>query len=356
MSDQEPVVPQPGRARVNSHRSMAGHAIQPVARHDMSNSNPGHRTPIKKISAPLQSSATQTRPRQRSNFVRPSHLISDVAPVKPKPQITSSHLTIIKPQPIPVPAGQRLQRSQVLQRQFVQPVNLMLPVAPNNKRKLRKPTMQIVLISMACLVFMFGIAVSIQTLRTNRHATAQVTALAEKAQQSSNNDSSLPSTKKPSSDDIKNYKVAPDLARYIKIPSINVYARVMQVGETSKGAIDVPGNVHDAAWYNASAKPGQVGATVLDGHVSGWGTAGVFHDIKKLSAGDTVQIVKGDNTILTYKVIKTVVYDAKKVDMQAVVNPVSKGKSGLNLITCDGHVKAGTSEYTQRVVVFTEKV
>jgi len=228
-------------------------------------------------------------------------------------------------------------------------------IAKLSKKKSKKSRLQVALVAMACIVFVVGLGVSVQTFRTNRTAIAQVSALAKKSD-TVQKDPSVPSATKPSTDDIKNYQVAPELARYIKIPKIGVNARVKQVGTTSKGAIDVPNNIHDAAWYTGSAKPGEVGATVLDGHVSGWNTPGVFHDIKTLSAGDTIQIVRGDGVTLNYRVVKSVTYDANKVDMQAAVNPVTPGKIGLNLITCDGQVQTGTNEYTKRVVVFTEKI
>ena len=43
-------------------------------------------------------------------------------------------------------------------------------------------------------------------------------------------------------------------------------------------------------------------------------------------------------------------------NMQAAITPVTAGKSGLNLITCAGQVKAGTSEFSKRVIVFAEQM
>jgi sortase (surface protein transpeptidase) len=131
---------------------------------------------------------------------------------------------------------------------------------------------------------------------------------------------------------------------------------VLQVGVTTSGALATPSNVFDTAWYTGSAKPGQPGATLIDGHVSSWTTKGVFYGIKTLVAGDTIQIVKGDNSVLTYKVVKTQVYPAGTVDMQAAVTPVIAGQSGLNLITCTGQVIKGTSEFNQRELVFATLV
>lgn len=220
--------------------------------------------------------------------------------------------------------------------------------------------LQKTLFGMAVIVFSFGMAVSISTMQTNNKANSQVSALSAQADKqattSDAGDVAVPSTNKPNVNAYANYVVAPELARYIKIPKLGIDARVLQVGVKANGEIATPNNVHDTAWYSGSAKPGQPGATVINGHVSSWTSRGVFYNVKNLVAGDTIQIQKGDNAIVSYKVVKSQVYDADKVDMQAAIQPVTPGKSGLNLITCAGQVKKGTNEFTQRLVVFAEQV
>ncbi len=165
-----------------------------------------------------------------------------------------------------------------------------------------------------------------------------------------------PSTVRPTRKATAAYAVAPDLARYLRIPKLHVNARVLQVGIKNNGELGTPTNVFDTAWYTGSAKPGATGATLIDGHVSGWTTKGVFYGIKTLVAGDEITIQRGDNSTISYRVVKTQIYDADNVDMQAAITPITAGKSGLNLITCTGRVKPGTSEFNQRVIVFAEQV
>jgi LPXTG-site transpeptidase (sortase) family protein len=131
---------------------------------------------------------------------------------------------------------------------------------------------------------------------------------------------------------------------------------VKPLGLTAKNQIAAPNNVFDAGWYTGSAKPGQPGAMLIDGHVSSWTAHGIFYNLKKLQPGDKLQIQRGDGTTFTYKVVKSRVYDAAQVDMKAALSPVTTGKPGLNLITCDGSVIKGTSEFDKRLVVFTEQL
>ncbi|HUY85230.1 MAG TPA: class F sortase [Candidatus Dormibacteraeota bacterium] len=212
---------------------------------------------------------------------------------------------------------------------------------------------------MACFIFILGLVVSLQALETNHNVTAQVSALGKKPKPPTTTGqpaAAVPSTSKPAGSSLSQYTVAPDLPRYLKIPKLGVYTRVLQVGLTKDGALGTPNNVYDTAWYTGSAKPGQAGATLIDGHVSSWTAHGVFYGIKTLVAGDAIQIVRGDGAILNYQVVKTQVYSADNVDMQAAVTPVTAGKPGLNLITCTGQVKPGTSEFNERVIVFAQQV
>ncbi|HXE10185.1 MAG TPA: class F sortase, partial [Verrucomicrobiae bacterium] len=84
-------------------------------------------------------------------------------------------------------------------------------------------------------------------------------------------DQSAPSSVKPSAKAVAAYKTAPDLPKYIDIPSINVSTtRVVQLGLTKSNQITAPNNIYDAGWYTRSAEPGRAGAMFIYGHVSSW--------------------------------------------------------------------------------------
>lgn len=166
-----------------------------------------------------------------------------------------------------------------------------------------------------------------------------------------------PSSVKPSTKAIANYSVPPTDPKYISIPAINVdQARVVQLGVTKNNQIATPSNIYDTGWYTGSAKPGQSGAMFIFGHVSSWTANGVFYNLKKLKAGDKVTVTRGDNTTYTYQVVSSKVYPYNNVDMNAVLSPVNPRVPGLNLMTCTGQVIKGTSEFNERLVVFTSLV
>lgn len=257
-------------------------------------------------------------------------------------------------------------KSPIRQRAaFINPNNITLAgshsSSPDKSPRRRAHKFQITLAVVACMVLGVGLIVSWQTIRTNHASSAAISALTKSsrglsasATMVSGSSVTVPSTTKPTQRSIDAYTVASDLARYIKIPKLAVYARVMQVGVGDDGAVAAPNNIYDTAWYTGSAKPGQTGATLIDGHISSWTNNGVFYDLKLLSAGDTIQIIKGDGSTLNYTVVTTKVYAENAVDMNAALSPITAGKSGLNLITCAGSVKPGTSEFTDRLVVFAQ--
>jgi len=127
----------------------------------------------------------------------------------------------------------------------------------------------------------------------------------------------------------------------------------VQLGLTGSNQVATPDNIYDTGWYNGSAKPGQSGAMFIYGHVSSWTADGVFFNLKRLKVGENITITRGDNTTYTYQVVSSKIYPYNNVNMQEVLSPINASKPGLNLMTCTGSLIKGTSEFSERLVVFT---
>jgi LPXTG-site transpeptidase (sortase) family protein len=161
---------------------------------------------------------------------------------------------------------------------------------------------------------------------------------------------------KPTAAALANYVVAANLPRYLIIPKLNVDARVLSVGVNTNGDLGTPNDIYDTAWYNESAQPGQPGATLIDGHIAGYTSPGVFEKLKSLNPGDQIEVQIGNGTTFTYQVVKSQDYPANNVNMAEAMTPVTPGVSGLNLISCDGTIVPGKGQYTERIIVFAELV
>lgn len=141
----------------------------------------------------------------------------------------------------------------------------------------------------------------------------------------------------------------------LKIPSLNVDASIEYVGLTPEGAMDVPEGPANVAWFNLGPRPGETGSAVVAGH-EGWknGIPAVFDNLNKLRKGDKIYVEdeKGTTTIFVVREYRTYGenYNASDVFYS------DGGTSRLNLVTCEGVWNKSRKSYSNRYVVFTDRV
>lgn len=149
--------------------------------------------------------------------------------------------------------------------------------------------------------------------------------------------------------------VAPDLAKTISIPKIDVKGAVISVGLTPDGAVDTPRDIMQAAWYNKSSKPGQPGQAFINGHASSTNGA-LFGRLEELEKGDKINIEMGDGSSIQYRVVKVSIVDRHEVDMAKVLQPYDVYDRGLTLLTCDGEWIPEEQTLANRVIVWAVEV
>ncbi len=160
----------------------------------------------------------------------------------------------------------------------------------------------------------------------------------------------------PPANALANYHVASDMPRSITIDKIGVKARVFQMGVNMDGSMQAPIGIYDAGWYTGSARPGTRGAAVIDAHASGITKQGLFGYLDNLVVGDTVELELGDLTKLTYRVVNKESVAKDTVDMKKLLSAQGQGDEGLNLITCSGTWVQKQVTYSNRTIVYTERV
>jgi LPXTG-site transpeptidase (sortase) family protein len=141
----------------------------------------------------------------------------------------------------------------------------------------------------------------------------------------------------------------------LSVPGINVDAAVMSVGLTSDGAMDIKKDPSEVAWYNLGPRPGSVGSAVIAGHY-GWenGKGSVFNELHTLKSGDVIFVQDDKGGVASFKVRESRSYDPN-ADATSIFRS-DDGKSHLNLITCEGMWNSPLQTYSQRLVVFSDKV
>lgn len=141
-----------------------------------------------------------------------------------------------------------------------------------------------------------------------------------------------------------------DEPKYIVLPSISAEGFVQKANVDQNNEIAVPSNIHMAAWFLKSAKPGMPGLSIIDGHVNGRENAGIFKDLSKLKNGDVYSVELGSGEIKQYRVFKNeTVAVADSVNILFSQDP--KVPSQLNLITCGGTFDKKSQSYDKRVIV-----
>ncbi|CAL9506110.1 class F sortase [Streptomyces sp. enrichment culture] len=137
----------------------------------------------------------------------------------------------------------------------------------------------------------------------------------------------------------------------LRIPAAGVDTPVMELGLEPDGEVEVPPLTADdrAGWYRHSPTPGQIGPSVLLGHVTvGRHGDGVFRHLGRLERGDRIEVTLRSGATAAFEVGE--VRSVPKADFPADDVYGDVGRPELRLITCGGP-RTG-DEYRDNVIVF----
>ncbi len=136
----------------------------------------------------------------------------------------------------------------------------------------------------------------------------------------------------------------------LTIPAIGVNTRLIQLGLTTTGALQVPSSTAVAGWYTASPRPGQTGAAVIAGHVDSKAGPAVFFRLRLLRPGELVYVRRADSSLAVFQITAVQTYLKTQFPTIAVYGPVPDPQ--LRLITCGGTFDSTTGHYLSNVIVW----
>jgi len=136
----------------------------------------------------------------------------------------------------------------------------------------------------------------------------------------------------------------------LTIPVIAVRTRLVYLGLTSSGALQVPAATSVAGWYTGSSRPGAVGPAVIVGHIDSYTGPGIFYRLADLHAGDRIYLRRSDGTLVVFRVTAVRVYPKDRFPTQSVYGPTPDPE--LRLITCGGTFDPFRHSYLSNVVVY----
>jgi hypothetical protein len=139
----------------------------------------------------------------------------------------------------------------------------------------------------------------------------------------------------------------------IDIPAVGVHSKLLHLGANSNGTIQVP-SLHtqagEAAWYKYSATPGQIGASVIEGHVDSRRGVAVFFRLGALHPGDSINVTLADGITAVFSVTGVRQYSKSNFPAKTIYR--TPGYAALRLITCGGAFDYATRNYLSSIVVF----
>lgn len=137
----------------------------------------------------------------------------------------------------------------------------------------------------------------------------------------------------------------------VRIPRIDVNAKVLPVGLDKNKALGIPADITKVGWYELGVPPGAAqGSAVLvahrDGRVQGHG---VFYDLGRLSVGDKIAVTSANGSVLRYRVVSRELISKKRLPLEELF--AIDGPARLTLISCGGYYDRDNGGYQDNVVV-----
>jgi sortase (surface protein transpeptidase) len=134
------------------------------------------------------------------------------------------------------------------------------------------------------------------------------------------------------------------------IPAIGVSTKLIRLGVTSAGTLQVPKTTAVAGWYTGSPRPGEPGGAVIAGHVDSFAGPGVFWRLQMLKPGEKVYVRRADGTLAVFAITSVHSYPKTGFPTSAVYGPTPDAQ--LRLITCGGTFDSVTGHYLSNTIAY----
>jgi sortase family protein len=140
----------------------------------------------------------------------------------------------------------------------------------------------------------------------------------------------------------------------LRIPVIGVRTRLIRLGFTRQGTLQVPNSPSVAGWYTRSPRPGEIGSSIIAGHIDSYRGPGVFYRLRDLHPGNRIYVRQADGRLAVFRVTGVHQYPKAHFPTAAVFGPAPDAE--LRLITCGGTFDYATRNYLSNVVVYSTEV
>jgi sortase (surface protein transpeptidase) len=140
----------------------------------------------------------------------------------------------------------------------------------------------------------------------------------------------------------------------VQIPAIGVDSGLLTLGLRDDRTMEVPPDGESAGWYSGAPTPGELGPSIIVGHVDWAGTEGVFYDLRDLEPADEVTVTRADGSTAVFRVSRVEQFRKSEFPTDAVYGDLDH--AALRLITCGGSFDRQARSYVDNIVVFADLV
>lgn len=143
--------------------------------------------------------------------------------------------------------------------------------------------------------------------------------------------------------------------QHLTIASIGVSTPLIRLGLNDDRTVEVPQNPARAGWFDQGPVPGQLGSSVILGHVDSTEGPAVFHELSQLEPGALIEVSLAGGALATFRVDRVETYANEDFPARAVYAGDPERRA-LNLVTCGGEYDAARGGWQSNVIAFTEHV
>jgi sortase (surface protein transpeptidase) len=140
----------------------------------------------------------------------------------------------------------------------------------------------------------------------------------------------------------------------LTIPAIGVHTKLIRLGITAQGTLQVPTVTSVAGWYTGSPRPGEVGSSVIAGHIDSYLGPGIFYRLGDMRPGQRIYVRRSNGSLAVFSVTAVQQYPKDRFPTSEVYGPAPDAE--LNLITCGGTFDYTTRSYLSNTVVYSTEI
>ncbi len=146
-----------------------------------------------------------------------------------------------------------------------------------------------------------------------------------------------------------------DLPKYFISSSImDVPARVDVVDSIDDDSQALQDN-NKIGWYQHSSKPGEPGAMVFAGHVSGDDNTGALKEISKMKAGDSIRVDTGDGRVILFNIVEVKKILPSELNVEGLKKSRIEGKEGVNIVSFTDRNSINPELVSYRYIIYAVK-